>query len=198
MIFKADQLLRNIFILFTAVFLLTGCANIAVEDFGPYWEKAGVDHRLLGWWEIPNDKDQYKIRIMNRASTLHVDTLDRNGWEDPEDSFRVRNLKVGIYPMMMVKIRDKTNRWKPFSVVRYKLEGDKLHTYSLNAKSIRKFLAKKHPTEKNITASCKGKCGNKDSIDISKLDASVYVILSTIPDTAEYWERDDQSFHKIL
>lgn len=196
-IFARVNFLKNLFIALIASFFLSGCANIAVEDFGPYWEKAGIDHRLIGWWEVPDDKEQYKIRVMNSASTLHVDVIDRHGLEEPQDQIRVKNLKLGDYHVMLVKKRDKGDQWKPFSVVRYKLDGKQLHTYNLNAKNMQKFLAKNYPAERNVTASCKGKCDYKDSTRISRLNTNVYKILSSIPDTDKYWERDKQSIRKI-
>lgn len=196
-LFVRFNFLRNLFIVLIASFFLSGCANIAVEDFGSYWEKSGTDHQLIGWWKDPDDKEQYKIRVINRASTLHVDIIDRNGLEDPKGSMRIRNLKLGEYHVMMVKIQDKGDRWKPFSIVRYKLDGKRLYTYSLNAKSIKKFLAKNYPAEKGIIASCEGKCAYKDSTRIPRLDANIYKILSSIPDTKKYWELDKQSLQKI-
>ncbi|MBL8712904.1 MAG: hypothetical protein JNM12_08390 [Alphaproteobacteria bacterium] len=189
--------LRNLFIVLIASFFLSGCANIAVDDFGSYWEKSGTDHQLIGWWKDPDDKEEYKIRVINRASTLHADIIDRSGLEDPKGSMRIRNLKLGAYHIMMVKTQDKGDRWKPFSIVRYKLDGKRLYTYSLNAKSMKKFVAKNYPAEKGIIASCEGKCANKDSTHIPHLNANIYKILSSIPDTRKYWKLDKQSLLKI-
>lgn len=189
---------RAIFLVLT-MFLLASCDNIQVKDFGPYWNRGTIDPALLGWWETHIDKDLIKIRVMNRSATYQIDPLDKKGWEHPEDSQRARTLQVGQYIFMMIKRQDRSDHWIPVALYRYKIEGDELHIYILNTKSMRTLLAKKYPKEKNITAGCKGNCFAKDTISVNRLDDSAYRILSNIPDTKEFWSRrNDAVWQRIL
>ncbi len=179
-----------------AVLLLTSCANISVKDFGPYWNQGTIQRDYLGWWETSYENTRYRIRVINREATYHVDFLDENGWEVREASLRARTLHIGTYLFLMNKTQDRTDHWVPFDMYRYKIENGNLKIYSLDAKKMRKFLAKNFPHEKNIKVGCEGKCFNKNSISIIKLDTNVYKILSSIPDTKYFWTVQKNSPHK--
>ena len=88
----------------------------------------------------------------------------------------------------MIKIYDH-GKWVPFGMHRYKIEGDKVWSYTLNAKKMRAFLAKKYPSEKNIISPlCQKKtCVLAAHVSINKLNKNVYKILASIPDTKEFW-----------
>jgi len=182
--------------LLSLLFLLSACANIEVKDFGPYWNQGAVNPSLLGWWKNPDDKNQGKIRVMNRYGTYQVDYIDKKGWEHPEASLQARTIQVGGYSFMLVKMQDKTDHWIPFMMYRYRVEGDATWDYALNAEKMHSFLAKNYPGEMNITASCRHKkdnCFGKNTTEITKLDNSVYQILANIPDTKAFWALDHVS-----
>ncbi len=178
--------------LLLALFLLSACANISVQDFGPYWNQGTVDHALLGYWKVPDAKAQFKIRVLNRSGIYQVDYLDEKGWEDPESSMQARTIQVGDYSFMLVKTRDRADHWIPFLMYRYRVEGNRVLDYALNADKMQAFLAKKYPDQKNIQAVV---CKKKDNLctphtSIDKLDKNVYKILASIPDTKAFWTLD--------
>jgi len=187
--------LKRILPLLAAVFLLSSC--ILVGDFGPYWDKGTIDPAILGWWQSPANKDKVKTRVMNHAGTYQIDEFDQNGWERPKDAEQARTLQIGNYRFFMLKIHDH-GRWVTFGILRYKIEGDKMWMYTLNAKKMGVFLAREYPNEKNITAAtCGGKKGclgvHGSWVIIQKLDNNVYKILSSIPDTRAFWTLDKNS-----
>ena len=172
-----------------AIFLLSACANISVQDFGPYWNQGTVDPALLGWWKSSDDKDQIKIRVMNRSSTYQVDYIDEKGWEHPDASLQARKILVGSYQFMLIKMQDRIDHWIPVMMYRYRAEGNTTWDYALNAKMMGVFLARNYPNEKNIVAVI---CRKKDSLclphtNIRKLDKDVYKILASVPDTKAFW-----------
>jgi hypothetical protein len=193
-------MLRILSLLLPILFLSACASNIEVKDFGPYWEKGIVDPAFLGWWKEPVDKDPLKFRVMNRAATYQIAVMDTNGWEIQEAEQQARTLQTGNYLFLMQKVPDRHDRWVPSSMHRYKIDGDKIREYTLNAKKMREFLAKNYSTEKNIdTVLCKktGKLGCVDHTEIHKLDENVYKILGSIPDTKAFWTHEKNSLQKM-
>lgn len=190
------RMLKHIFPILAALFLLSACApNISVQDFGPYWNQGKVNHSLLGWWNNPDEKDEVKIRVMNRSGTYQIDYIDKKGWEHPEASLQGRTIQVGSYWFMLIKMQDRTEHWVPFMMYRYTVEGNSTRDYTLNAKKMRLFLAKNYPGQENIQAVV---CKKKETlctphISIRKLDNDVYKILASIPDTKAFWSLDHVS-----
>jgi hypothetical protein len=190
--------LKRIAPLLVAVFLLSSC--IAVGDFGAYWDKGTVDQSMLGWWQS-STKSKVKTRVRNRAGTYRLDEFDQHGREKPQDAMLARTLQVGNYSFLMIKVHDaQRGQWIPYGMFRYKIEDNRMWLYELNAKKIRAFLARNYPDEPNILAAvCKEKsrCIHGSWVRILKLNKNVYKILSSIPDTKEFWTRQEHPAHKI-
>jgi len=189
------------FCLCLILLMLSSC--ITVEDFGSYWSKGTVDTALLGTWGEWNPEHKNNIlpvTITNNGSALRIVFLDGNGAiRKDQDSGAGRTLKAGNYTFLMttaeVAIQD--GQHVKGLLYRYKVEGDKIHVYSLYSDPMVEFLKRNYPKEENFIAKlgspdCKHKCSD---VSIKTLDAGVYKILSEIPDTPEFWVSSEISRH---
>ena len=171
------------FALVLAVLALASC--IPVDDLGNYWDNGVVDKALIGVWrpdaEFKAQSEEKDFVIAKSGDKYRMDSL--NDKEKSEPGYKptyAKTLKAGPYSFFMVGPRQG-------DLIRYKMSGDVIEVYSLNAKAAGALLKERYPDVKNIETHPENDRAYED-VQIKLLDDGVFKFLSEIPDTEAFWK----------
>jgi hypothetical protein len=182
------------FLLVIATFSLVSC--LPVEDFGAFWDKAGIDKRLSGTWKWIGGKDDPsggdcnalfgpRMRIVKKGDAYEMMGYPNGTKMDGELLFELKTLNVGQYQFLAARFPAKQRGM----IERYKIKGRVLE---LCWENIDQFVETNYPHAANI-----GNSGDVGSVmSIARFDAEAFTILSKIPDTKDYWACED-SYERI-
>jgi hypothetical protein len=151
---------------------LTSC--FPVEDFGSYWNRAGIDARLSGVWRRP-DAAQGFIKFVQKNGAYEI---QRDGKAE-QPGYPIKTLNVGNYQFLLAGPK------KGF-LLRYKLEAGQLRLCWPLGANVAEFIAAKHPHPRNISLDA----GPGPHVSITVFDDEVFDTLAHVPDTEAYWACD--------
>jgi hypothetical protein len=150
-----------------------------VEDFGAYWDKAGVDKRLAGSWKMRLTSPEMPValgfgsmvRFSEKGGAYEIMA------EDGETGYPLRTLNAGRYQYLLMC--SKKGRVQRYKVNAHVLEFCNFPDTSL----VEKFVKTHAPNAVNMKRSD----SDGDFMEIALFDDQVFTILSKIPDTKAYW-----------
>ncbi len=169
--------------LLLAVATLSLVSCMPVDDFGAYWNKAGIDRRLAGRWKSIGDlQDGFalfgaEMSIVENNGAYEL-TLPANGAKDDVGPLLVKNLRSGRYQFLAVRFAPEKSGF----MERYQIRGRVLQ---LCDESIDEFVSTNYPQAANLRNS--GDVGSVMSIGL--FDDEVFRILAKIPEMEAWLHR---------
>lgn len=168
-------------ILLAAALLLTGC--IPVKNVEKAWKDAKADPALVGNWVGKND-DSSKVAFVNTDKGFLV-TSGTSGLEGGCKSITANGhhyIIVAQFRAAILGFDQVEDDTKDGTLMRYKVEGDKLTLYTYN--------------QDKITAAVKdgkvpGEIDENDSVKLKELDAATIEWLGKIADEDEGWDAQE-------
>jgi len=175
-----------------ALLCLSACIN--VDDFGPYWNRASVDRRLIGDWKlVPASPDQTRgkgygigdvLRIAIKADAYELTSFDDAG-KQLDAPQTARTLAVGTYRFL-------ASGPTRGMMAPYRLDGRTLYMCHQLGPAMVDFIEAHYPNAVNI-----GKNRGEGSyIVIKQFDDEVFQALASVPDTNSYWDCD-RKFERV-
>jgi hypothetical protein len=175
--------------------LLCFAACINVDDFGPYWNRASIDRRLVGDWKlVPATPEQTRargygigdvMRVAIKGDAYELTSFDDTGKQRDAPFYPSKTLVVGPYRFLAsgpIK-----GLMEP-----YRLEGRRLIFCQQFGPSMVDFIEAHYPNAVNI-----GKNRGEGSyVTIKQFDDEVFQAVASIPDTPSYWVCD-RKFERV-
>lgn len=169
------------YFLFLALIMLSSC--IPVDDLEAYWDKGAVDSSFVGTWQPQNRADAQTVLIAKDGDMLRVDSSDAKEREKkdyrPEFAKIIQRSKGNKF----LVISEGVKHPKSGSLIRFKMAGDTLTVYDLNAAAVEAYLKEKYPHAANIRV-------DDNQVKIATLDDETFKILCGIPDSKTYWSEE--------
>jgi hypothetical protein len=163
--------------------LLCSAACIPVDDFGPYWNRASIDRRLVGEWkQVPMAPGQTPgdgfgigevMRIAIKGDAYELTPLDDAGKQRDDPLYPVKTLTVGPHSFLVYGPTDGL-------MERYRLQGRTLTICWQFGAAMVDFITARYPKAVNIGR-------NEDDgrfVVIKRFDDEVFRAVASIPDTA--------------
>jgi hypothetical protein len=166
--------------------LLCCAACIPVDDFGPYWNRASTDRRLVGEWkQVPATPGQPPsdgfgigdvVRIAIKGDAYELTPLDESGKQRDDPIYPVKTLVVGPYSFLVYGPTD--GMMEP-----YRLQGRSLTIcWQLGAAMV-DFIVARYPKAVNIGRNE----GEGRFVVIKQLDDEAFRAVASIPDASSHW-----------
>jgi hypothetical protein len=170
-------------LLAAATLSLVSC--IPVDDFGPYWDKAGVDKRLAGRWKMVAANPE-QTREHGYGIGDIVQFVEKNGAYDlrseeqiakGEPPMPAKTLTAGQYQFLALAVEHKG------LIFRYNVDTRSLEFCDSMSKGLTEFVEKNYPRATSMKKL-------RGDMRITVFSEETLAILSTIPDGEAYWNCD--------
>lgn len=162
-------------LVFATLLPLTSC--IPVEDFGAYWDKAGLDKALAGdWKQVPATAYQSRaqgypigdvMHIVAKGDAYEISFSDEGKAETDNPLYPVKTLAAGPHRLLAAGP-------KKGGILLYRLRGRTLEFCNSFGPVMLGFVQKHYPDALNIRR-------QGQDLTIALFDEEVFAILSKLP-----------------
>jgi len=177
--------------LFLLIVVASQAACIPVEDFGAYWDKAGVDRTLAGTWRLVSASPEQTrahgygigntMRLSRKGDAYEMVVHDADDKEADAPFYPVKTLDVGRYHFILSGRTDGIMQ-------RYSVSGRTLRVCQQIGPTAVEFVRAQYPNARSVH---KNK-SEGEYLVIDTFDDEAFTILSNIPDQDEYWMCDQK------